>query len=105
MINGRANKKSEEKNPTPVELALESIKGFAARRGEQKPQELDFLPAPAEERPKGEKLVAGSHFVAKAPWMKSTETLTVTVRLEIDGDHGASPLPAFHPCRLFRPFP
>ena len=77
---------SEEKNPTPVALPLESIKGFANRPGEEKPQEIDFLPAPAEERPKGEKPGNCSHFVAKAPWMKSTDTLSVTVRLEIDGE-------------------
>lgn len=77
---------SEDKNPTPVALAVKSIKGFATRPGEEKPQELEFLPAPAEERPKGEKSDACSHFVAKAPWMKPTDALSVTIRLEIDGE-------------------
>jgi hypothetical protein len=76
---------AEDKNPTPVALPLSSIKGFASR-SEEKPQELEFLPAPADERPKGEKPGAFSHFVAKAPWMKPTDKLTVTIRLEIDGE-------------------
>jgi len=44
-----------------------------------------FEPAPAEERPKGEKGNSCSHFVAKAAFMKATDTLTATISVPVAG--------------------
>jgi hypothetical protein len=70
---------------TPVALPLTKITGTARRDGDEKPMELTFEPAPSSVRPKDEKPGACSHFVAKAPWMKSTDTLEVVVQVELDG--------------------
>ena len=73
------------KDPKPLAIAAAKITGTARRAGEEKEQELVFEPAPASERPKDEKPGTASRFVAKAPWMKANDTLTVTVEVEVDG--------------------
>src|SRR5262249_14357241 len=72
-------------NPTPVALPFTKLTAFARNIGEGEPRELTFEPAPADERPKGEKPGTCSHFVAKAPWMKPDDSLTVVLNLELDG--------------------
>ena len=69
--------------PTPVALPLLTITGTARRDGEEFP--LTFEPAPADERPKGEAAGSCSHFVAKAAFLKPTDTLTVVIKAEFDG--------------------
>ena len=86
-----------DKNPVPVALPLPTIRGFASRPGEDKPQELAFEPAPADERPKGEKAGTCSHYVAKAPWMKPADELTVAVTLELDGERHRVTFEKFNP--------
>jgi len=73
------------KNPQPVALPLASIKTFI-RKGDEEAKEVVFQPAPADERPAGEKAGTCSHFVAKVPWMQPTDTLEVTFFLELDGE-------------------
>jgi hypothetical protein len=67
----------------PVALAVESIAAKAKRAGDDKEYDLTFLPAPAKERPKDEEAGKCSHFVAKAPFLKPTDTLTVTLKVVI----------------------
>lgn len=67
----------------PVPLALEKITAKAKRAGDDKEYDLTFEPAPASERPKDEEAGKCSHFVAKAPFLKPTDTLTVTLKVMI----------------------
>ena len=69
--------------PKPIALALEKIAAKAKRAGDDKEYDLTFEPAPADERPKDEKPGTCSHYVAKAPFMKSTDILTVTMKIVI----------------------
>ena len=69
--------------PTPVALPTLTITGTARRDGEEFP--LTFEPAPADERPKLEAAGTCSHYVAKATFLKPTDTLTVVIEVEIDG--------------------
>jgi len=69
--------------PTPVALPTLKLTGTAKRDGEE--FALVFEPAPADERPKGEAAGTCSHFVAKAAFLKPTDTLTVVIAVEIDG--------------------
>ena len=69
--------------PTPVALPTVTITGTARRGAEE--FALTFEPAPADERPKGEAAGTCSHFVAKAAFLKPTDTLTVVIEVEIDG--------------------
>ena len=69
--------------PTPVALPTLKLTGTAKRDGEE--FALTFEPAPADERPKGEAAGTCSHFVAKAAFLKPTDTLTVVVEVELDG--------------------
>jgi hypothetical protein len=71
--------------PKPVAIPLTRLTAFARNIGEGEPRELTFEPAPADERPKGEKEGTCSHFVAKAPWMKPDDSLTVILNLELGG--------------------
>ena len=48
-----------------------------------KEYDLIFEPAPPDERPKDEKPGTCSHYVAKAPFMKGTDILTVTMKVVI----------------------
>lgn len=73
-----------DKDPRPVALPIASFQA-QAKMGEEL-KVLQFEPAPADERPKGEKEGTCSHFVAKAPWMKPADTLYVVVKLAIDGE-------------------
>jgi hypothetical protein len=88
---------SDSKSPKPVAMAFPSLKGFASRKGEETPHELVFEPAPADERPVGEKQGLCSHFVAKASWMKPTDELTVAVPMEIEGERFRVTWEAFNP--------
>jgi hypothetical protein len=74
----------DEKDPQPVALALESFKAEAMTADGQR-HELEFAPAPADERPKGEKPGTCSKFSAKAPWMKNTDKLEVVAKIKIEG--------------------
>jgi hypothetical protein len=71
--------------PKPVALTAVKILGKATREGDDKEYDLTFEPAPASERPKDEKPGTCSHYVAKAPFMKPDDTLTVTISVELDG--------------------
>lgn len=72
------------KDPQPVALAVASFEAQATA-GDGESQTLVFEPAPADERPAGEKEGACSHFVAKASWMKPDDELLVVAKLTIDG--------------------
>jgi hypothetical protein len=67
----------------PVPLAIPKIAAKAKRAGDDKEYDLTFEPAPAAERPKDEEAGKCSHFVAKAPFVKPTDTLTVTLKVTI----------------------
>lgn len=73
-----------DKDPQPVAIAVESFEAQATA-GEGESQTLTFEPAPAEERPVGEKAGTYSHFVAKAPWMKLEDDLLVVAKFTVDG--------------------
>ncbi len=72
------------KDPQPVAIAVASFEAQATA-GDGESQTLVFEPAPADERPAGEKEGACSHFVAKASWMKPDDELLVVAKLMIDG--------------------
>lgn len=74
----------DPKNPKPVAIPVESFEAQATS-GEGESQTLVFEPAPAKERPAGEKVGAYSHFVAKAPWMKPEDNLLVVAKFKVDG--------------------
>jgi hypothetical protein len=76
---------ADDKKPTPVAFPLKSFKA-QVKPAEGPPKEVVFECAPANERPKGEKPGTCSHFVAKVPWMKATDSLYVVVRLKLDGE-------------------
>jgi hypothetical protein len=67
----------------PVALAVDKIPAKAKRAGDEKEYDLTFEPAPANERPKDEEAGKCSHFVAKAPFLKPTDTITVTLKVMI----------------------
>lgn len=75
---------TDEKEPKPVALPLESFKAEAMTSDGQR-HELTFEPAPATERPKEEKAGTHSKFTASAPWMKNTDKIEVVARIRIDG--------------------
>ena len=70
-------------NAKPKALPLEKITAKAKRKGDDKEYDLTFEPAPADERPKDEPAGTCSHFVAKAPFMKDADTITVTMKVVI----------------------
>ncbi len=74
-----------DREPEPVAVPLESFTAYAYAQGEDKPRELLFECTPAARRPKQEKPGTCSHFVAKAPWLKPTDTLEVIAPLKLDG--------------------
>jgi hypothetical protein len=61
--------------PKPVQLPFMNIKALA-RTADGKEHELEFEPAPKDER-KDDPDGSCSHFVARAGWMKPTDVLTV----------------------------
>jgi hypothetical protein len=69
---------TDQHKPVPVAIAVASFKAFA-RREDGEVKELLFECAPASERPKGEKEGTCSHFVARAPWLKRSEILDLTI--------------------------
>jgi hypothetical protein len=87
----------ESTNPKPVALPLASIKAFVNREGDPDSKEVVFTPAPADERPAGEKAGTSSHFVAKAPWIQPTDKLTVALFLELDGERFRVTWKGFNP--------
>ena len=73
------------KSPEPVALPLPTLTAKARREGDEREYDLTFEPAPASERPKGEPPGSYSHYVAKAPFLKADDNLTVVVEVELDG--------------------
>ena len=67
----------------PYAVSTEKILAKAKRAGDDKEYDLTFTPAPADERQKDEATGTCSHFVAKAPFMKETDLLTVTFKVVI----------------------
>lgn len=63
--------------------ALAVTKLTAAVTGAAEPHTLTFECAPADERPAGEKEGTCSHFVAKAPWMTTSDRLRVEAALPL----------------------
>lgn len=55
------------------------------RSGEGGLKEVEFVPAPADERPNGEAAGTCSHFVAKVPWLRPDIEHRVIVRAILDG--------------------
>lgn len=85
-----------DKDPQPVAIAVESFEAQATS-GEGESQTLTFEPAPAEERPAGEKDGTCSHFVAKAPWMKPEDDLLVVAKFTVDGKEVVARWKTFNP--------
>jgi len=73
-----------DKDPQPIAIADMPFEAQATT-GDGDSQTLTFEPAPAAERPAGEKAGACSHFVAKAAWLKPDDELLVVARFTIDG--------------------
>ncbi len=73
-----------EKDPQPMAISIESFEAQATA-GEGEIQTLTFEPAPADERPAGEKAGTYSHFVAKAAWMNPDDDLLVVAKFTLDG--------------------
>jgi hypothetical protein len=85
-----------DKDPQQVAIAVESFEAQATA-GEGESQTLTFEPAPAEERPAGEKVGMCSHFVAKAPWMKPEDDLLVVAKFTVDGKEVVARWKNFNP--------
>jgi hypothetical protein len=67
----------------PYALTFDKLTAKAKREGDDKEYDVTFEPAPADERPKDEKPGTCSHYVAKAPFLKETDTVTVTMKVVI----------------------
>jgi hypothetical protein len=67
----------------PYALTFDKLTAKAKRDGDDKEYDVTFEPAPADERPKDEKPGTCSHYVAKAPFLKDTDTVTVTMKVVI----------------------
>jgi hypothetical protein len=74
---------SSDEEHKPVPLPLTKLTA-TAKTADGKEHTLEFEPAPKEER-KDDPDGKCSHFVAKAGWMKPTDTLSVTLTMEING--------------------
>jgi hypothetical protein len=85
-----------DKDPQPVAIDVVSFEAQATA-GEGESQTLTFEPAPAEERPAGEKAGTCSHFVAKAPWMKPEDDLLVVANFTVDGKEVVARWKNFNP--------
>ncbi len=79
----------------PVPLPLASFTSTATT-ADGTPHALTFEPAPKAERP-GDPDGKCSHFVAKAPWMKAGDKLTVTAPVVINGKPITIEWPDFNP--------
>lgn len=86
----------DDKNPQPQPVPIESFEAQATA-GEGESQTLKFEPAPAEERPAGEKPGTFSHFVAKAPWMKPEQDLLVVAKFTVGGKEHVARWKDFNP--------
>jgi len=86
----------ETMDEKPLPLPLTKVTAKATRTGEEKTYDLEFEPAPKEERkddPEGK----CSRFTAKAPWIKHEDKLTVTVSAMIDGKESRGVFVDFNP--------
>ncbi|MDP1804244.1 MAG: hypothetical protein Q8K72_03675 [Acidimicrobiales bacterium] len=73
-------------DPKPVALTVEVVKASVqVRRTDGGVREVEFRPAPADERPAGEAPGACSHFVAKVPWLEPDIEHRVVAEVEVDG--------------------
>jgi hypothetical protein len=73
-------------NAKPIALPLDVVKGTVqVRRADGGVREVEFQPAPADERPKGEAAGTCSHFVSKVPWLEPDTEHRVIVEVEVDG--------------------
>jgi hypothetical protein len=61
--------------------------------------ELVFEPAPASERPAGEKPGTCSHFVARALWLKADEEIQVTATLKLGAGEATATWKRFLPSK------
>lgn len=75
----------DDTDPKPIALPVAKIVAKAKRARDEQEFELTFEPAPAGERPKDEPAGSCSHFVAKAPWLKPDDVLTVIAEVNLDG--------------------
>jgi len=85
-----------DKEPKRVHFAVAKMGGRATRKGDDKAYELEFVPAPKEERkddPEGQ----CSHFSADAKWMKPDDELVVTLNVPVDGKPKPVVWPGFVP--------
>lgn len=72
-----------EKSPKPAPVDMTGFKAVA-KTADGTQHKLTFEPAPKDER-KDDPDGKCSHFVAKAPWMKAEDVLTVTAAATING--------------------
>jgi hypothetical protein len=87
----------DDKNPAPAAIPIESFTAQVRNTGEDQAREVKFQPAPTEERPKGEKAGTCSHFIAKVPWMKAGDTLSIVAFLMLEGERYRVSWENFHP--------
>ena len=74
------------KSPQALALPLATLKAtIQIRSAKGGLKEVEFLPAPTEERPTGEAAGTCSHFVAKVAWLNPDIEHRVIVRAVIDG--------------------
>lgn len=77
---------SAEANPKPVALPVDVLKATVQlRRTDGGVREIEFTPAPADERPAGEAAGTCSHFVAKVPWLEPDTEHRVIAEVEVGG--------------------
>jgi hypothetical protein len=70
----------------PVAISAEVLKASVqVRRAEGGVREVEFRPAPPDERPPGEAAGTCSHFVAKVPWLEPDTEHRVIVEAEVGG--------------------
>lgn len=81
--------------PEPVPLPLAKF-AATATAADGTMHALEFEPAPKGER-QGDPEGKCSHFVAKAPWMKPDDVLTVSATVAIDGKPTAAEWKDFNP--------
>ena len=74
------------KTAQAVALPLATLKAsIQIRSSEGGLKEVEFVPAPADERPMGEAAGTCSHYVAKVPWLSPDVEHRVIVRAVLDG--------------------
>jgi hypothetical protein len=71
----------------PVAIPVELLQGrVQVRRADGGVREIEFRPAPADERPPGEAGGTCSHFVAKVPWLEPDTEHRVILETEMGGE-------------------